>query len=74
MRCSPGRGERYGPSDTRWNTSLFHERNHGADFGRVLARFEVPDSELSEFERFLVDLGYDHVHEDRNATYSFFLR
>ena len=32
----------------RWNISLFHYRNHGADFGRVLAGFEVPDAEQGE--------------------------
>ena len=37
----------------RWNISLFHYRNHGADFGRVLAAFEVPDAERSSFEAFL---------------------
>jgi threonine dehydratase len=58
----------------RWNISLFHYRNHGADFGRVLAGFEVPDAEMSDFEAFLVGLGYDHTHEDGNAAYSFFLR
>jgi threonine dehydratase len=58
----------------RWNISLFHYRNHGADFGRVLAGFEVPERDLPAFERFLGALGYDHVHEDRNAAYSFFLR
>jgi threonine dehydratase len=58
----------------RWNISLFHYRNHGADFGRVLAGFEVPDDDMGEFQKFLVALGYDHVHEDANAAYSFFLR
>ena len=33
----------------RWNISLFHYRNHGADFGRVLAAFEVPDEQIAEF-------------------------
>src|SRR5205823_11987582 len=58
----------------RWNISLFHYRNHGADFGRVLAGFEVPDEDIAEFGKFLVGLGYDHVQEDDNAAYSFFLR
>ena len=34
----------------RWNISLFHYRNHGADFGRVLAGFEVPDADMGDFE------------------------
>jgi threonine dehydratase len=58
----------------RWNISLFHYRNHGADFGRVLAAFEVPDDEMSDFGRFLERLGYDHVQEDNNPAYTFFLR
>ena len=37
----------------RWNISLFHYRNHGADFGRVLAGFEVPDEDARAFEAFL---------------------
>jgi threonine dehydratase len=58
----------------RWNISLFHYRNHGADFGRVLAGFEVPDGDMGAFQSFLDGLGYDHVHEDENAAYNFFLR
>ena len=37
----------------RWNISLFHYRNHGAAFGRVLVGFEVPDNEEAEFGAFL---------------------
>ena len=55
----------------RWNISLFHYRNHGADFGRVLAGFEVPDADMGEFQKFLVGLGYDHVHEDRERRLQF---
>jgi threonine dehydratase len=58
----------------RWNISLFHYRNHGADFGRVLAGFEVPDAEMTEFGGFLERLGYDHVQENENPAYTFFLR
>jgi len=58
----------------RWNISLFHYRNHGADFGRVLAGFEVPDTDMAELQRFLDRLGYDYVQEDENPAYSFFLR
>ena len=58
----------------RWNISLFHYRNHGADFGRVLAGFEVPDADMADFGTFLVGLGYEHVREDNNPAYSFFLR
>ena len=57
----------------RWNISLFHYRNHGADFGRVLAGFEVVDSELVEFRRFLEELGYPYTQEHENVAYKFFL-
>jgi threonine dehydratase len=58
----------------RWNISLFHYRNHGADFGRVLAGFEVPDGEMTDFQQFLDRLGYDQTREDENPAYTFFLR
>ncbi len=57
----------------RWNISLFHYRNHGADFGRVLAGFEVPDADIPAFETFLDSLGYRHQREDGNAAYQMFL-
>src|SRR5262245_8897650 len=57
----------------RWNISLFHYRNHGADFGRVLAAFEVPDSERSAFDAFLSGLGYHYIVEEGNEAYGRFL-
>jgi threonine dehydratase len=57
----------------RWNISLFHYRNHGADFGRVLAGFEVADEDLDEFRRFLDELGYPCTQEQENPAYKFFL-
>jgi threonine dehydratase len=57
----------------RWNISLFHYRNHGADFGRVLAGFEVPESETERFDAFLQGLGYPYQREARNAAYEMFL-
>ena len=57
----------------RWNISLFHYRNHGADFGRVLAAFEVPDAETTEFEAFLGGLGYYYELQSGNAAYEMFL-
>jgi threonine dehydratase len=57
----------------RWNISLFHYRNHGADFGRVLAGFEVDDADLPAFRAFLAELGYPCTVEDDNAAYDFFL-
>ena len=57
----------------RWNISLFHYRNHGADFGRVLAGFEVADEDLATFRQFLDDLGYPYTPELENPAYNFFL-
>jgi threonine dehydratase len=57
----------------RWNISLFHYRNHGADFGRVLAGFEVEEGDLPAFHAFLDGLGYPHAPEQDNPAYRFFL-
>ena len=57
----------------RWNISLFHYRNHGADFGRVLAGFEVPEAEMPAFEAFLETLGYRYQRESANTAYDLFL-
>ncbi len=58
----------------RWNISLFHYRNHGAAFGRVLAGVEVPVQERSEFEAYLEALGYPYVNESDNPAYLKFLK
>jgi threonine dehydratase len=57
----------------RWNISLFHYRNHGADFGRVLVAFEVPDEERPAFEAFLSGLGYRFQFDENNDAYARFL-
>ncbi len=57
----------------RWNISLFHYRNHGSDFGRVLAGFEVPDADAADFAEFLQTLGYYHQPEQGNKSYELFL-
>jgi threonine dehydratase len=57
----------------RWNISLFHYRNHGADFGRVLAGFEVADADLPAFRAFLDELAYPYTPEYENPAYRFFL-
>jgi threonine dehydratase len=57
----------------RWNISLFHYRNHGAAFGRVLTGVQVPPSDKAEFKRFLKELGYSFVDESENAAYKLFL-
>jgi threonine dehydratase len=56
-----------------WNISLFHYRNHGADYGRVLVGMQVPASDKAEFRAFLTRLGYDCVEETDNPAYRMFL-
>ncbi len=56
-----------------WSISLFHYRNHGADYGRVLAGILVPDDELRRFEACLDALGYPYWDESRNPAYQIFL-
>ena len=56
-----------------WNISLFHYRNHGADYGRVLAGIQVPAKDERAFRRFLAELGYRHQDESRNPAYRLFL-
>ena len=58
----------------RWNISLFHYRNHGAAYGRVLSGMQVPDGELPTFKRFLSELGYAYSDESDNPAYRLFLR
>jgi threonine dehydratase len=57
----------------RWNISLFHYRNHGADYGRVLAGIQVPADGRKEFQRFLDDLGYRYWEESQSTAYHLFL-
>ena len=56
-----------------WNISLFHYRNHGADFGRVLVGMQVPPADTAEFEKFLANLGYPYWDETHNPAYKLFL-
>ena len=56
-----------------WNISLFHYRNQGADYGRVLVGIQVPPHEMREFGQFLAKLGYPFVEETRNPAYRLFL-
>jgi threonine dehydratase len=56
-----------------WNISLFHYRNHGADFGRVLVGMQVPPNDMAAFSRFLDNLGYPHWDETHNPAYKLFL-
>jgi threonine dehydratase len=56
-----------------WNISLFHYRNHGADYGRVLVGMQVPRSDQKRFRAFLDEVGYPWVDETRNPAYRLFL-
>ena len=56
-----------------WNITLFHYRNHGADFGRVLVGMQVPPNEHNEFLAFLQNLGYPYWDETQNPAYQLFL-
>ena len=58
---------------TDWNISLFHYRNHGSDYGRILAGIDVPDDETNELEAHLAKLGYAYWEESDNPAYSMFL-
>lgn len=57
----------------RWNISLFHYRNHGAAYGRVLVGIQVPPSDNSDFQCFLDELGYESSEETENPAYKLFL-
>ena len=58
---------------SRWNISLFHYRNLGADYGRVLVGVQVPPADAGRFQKFLADLGYPWEEETGNPAYRLFL-
>jgi threonine dehydratase len=57
-----------------WNISLFHYRNQGADYGRILVGLQVPAKEDKAFAKFLDTLGYPYAEETDNPVYRLFLR
>lgn len=57
----------------RWNISMFHYRNQGAAYGRVLVGIQVPDSDSEPFQVFLQDLGFPYWEESQNPAYRLFL-
>ena len=72
---SPGALQRFLLSlDIEWNVSLFHYRNHGDDFGRVLVGIQVPENADEGLVRFLDTLGYQYEEETDNPIYHRFLR
>ena len=62
--------------DVTWNVSLFHYRNHGDDFGRVLVGIQIPKTAEDEvaINEFLQGLGYNWVEETDNEVYRDFLK
>ncbi len=56
-----------------WNISLFHYRNQGADYGRILVGLQVPDKDLANFDKILQGIGYPYVDETNNPAYKLFL-
>jgi len=56
-----------------WNISLFHYRNQGADYGRILVGLQVPPDEKRQLKEFLAALGYRHWDESGNPAYRLFL-
>ena len=57
-----------------WNISLFHYRNQGADYGRILVGVQVPACDDAAFTAFLEELGYPWVEETNNPAYRLFLQ
>jgi threonine dehydratase len=57
-----------------WNISLFHYRNQGADYGRILVGLQVSETENKAFDAFLKTLGYPYVEETDNPVYKLFLK
>ena len=57
-----------------WNISLFHYRNQGADYGRILVGLQVPRRDDAAFATFLETLAYPYVDETENPVYRLFLR
>jgi threonine dehydratase len=58
---------------SQWNISLFHYRNHGSDYGRVLAGIQVPKADRAEFLGHLQALGFPYIEETANPAYRSFL-
>jgi threonine dehydratase len=58
---------------SRWNISLFHYRNHGSDYGRVLAGVQVAPADGDEFAQHLRELNYAYTEETGNPAYRMFL-
>ena len=72
---SPGALQRFLMAlDMDWNVSLFHYRNHGDDFGRVLVGIQVPEKCDKNLKSFLSTLGYRYIEETDNPVYPLFMK
>lgn len=56
-----------------YNISMFHYRNHGSSYGRVLAGIQIPDNQMKAFEKNLERIGYPYWNETMNPAYRIFL-
>ncbi|HIK27295.1 MAG: threonine ammonia-lyase, biosynthetic [Oscillatoriaceae bacterium SKW80] len=63
-----------GSMSPNWNISLFHYRNNGADYGRIVVGMQVPPHEMEEWQAFLDKLGYQYWDETQNPAYKLFLK
>jgi threonine dehydratase len=57
----------------QWSITLFHYRNHGSAYGRVLVGMQVPSQEMNAFDEFLAEVGYRYLDESQNPAYKMFL-
>ncbi|OCR02084.1 PLP-dependent threonine dehydratase [Oscillatoriales cyanobacterium USR001] len=62
-----------GSMSPNWNISMFHYRNNGADYGRIVVGMQVPPNEMAEWQAFLDTLGYCYWDENKNPAYKLFL-
>ncbi len=62
-----------GSMSPNWNISLFHYRNNGSDYGRIVVGMQVPPEEMEEWQAFLDTLGYQYWDENKNPAYKLFL-
>jgi len=58
---------------SRWNISMFHYRNHGAAFGKVLMGVQMPKTERKEFQQRLDEVGFEYKEETKNLAYKVFV-
>ncbi|MFW6346261.1 MAG: threonine ammonia-lyase, biosynthetic, partial [Halomonas sp.] len=57
----------------QWNISLFHYRNHGAAYGRVLVGMQIPNGDRAHVEERFDEIGYRYWKESDNAAYRLFM-